>query len=127
MHAFRFIFQSSPVIDPWILALAVSSNFSAFVIALVVCDLGERTNNAHVSVGDMIDQFDWYSFTDDMQRMLPIIFIQAHEPVGFKCYGSITCSRETFKNVGISDAKNLTIRYFVLLIFIRRSILLCLS
>lgn len=102
MHFYEFP-QSSSVIDPLILLVSIINSCWAFSAAFFVCELSERMSDSFVRVGDMVDQFDWYRFTDDMQRMLLIIFMQVHDPIDIKCFGNITCSRETYKNVRISD------------------------
>lgn len=93
------VFQSSPVINTFILCLSIVNLECAFGGAFVVCELSERLSNSFAGVGQMVNQFDWYDFTDDMQRMLLIVFMHVQEPVVLGCFGSITCSRETFKRV----------------------------
>lgn len=87
--------------DPLILLFAILSTFIAFGALLLVCDLSERMSAEFISVGYMADQFSWYSFTYEMQRMLPTIFIHVNEPVNFKSFGGTTCSRSTYKSVSI--------------------------
>lgn len=96
------MFQSGPVVDTLILAVGISNLACALAVAFVVCDLSERLGNSFISVGNMFDQFDWYNFTEDMQRTLPLILIHVHEPVALGCFGSIACNRETFKCVSIT-------------------------
>lgn len=95
------------MIDPMILTISIVNSCWAFSGAFTVCDLSERMSNSFVSVGGLVDQFNWYNFTDDTQRMLLIIFIDVHEPVVFNCFGSVTCSRESFKKVSDLDEKDL--------------------
>lgn len=47
----------------------------------------------------MIEGLDWYRFPIKLQKMLPIILIDAQQLVALDCFGSITCSREVFKQV----------------------------
>lgn len=96
-------FQASPVIDPLILSLAIFSAFFAFGALLLVCDLIERLSSAFIEVGDMVDQYKWYKFTGDMQRMLLMILIHVNESVTVKCFGDIACSRSTFKSVSFTN------------------------
>lgn len=48
---------------------------------------------------DSLVQFDWYLFPIEVQKVLPICFLSVQEPVEIKCFGSIACTRETFKKV----------------------------
>lgn len=48
-----------------------------------------------------MDEFDWYLFPSEIQRMLPIIMMYAQQPVGIACFGSTTCNRDTFKYVSM--------------------------
>ena len=65
----------------------------------MVCDFGQRINNAFMEISDEIDQFDWYLFSNKLQRILPVLIIGAKKSVGFKCFGSIGCDREAWKKV----------------------------
>lgn len=98
-------FQSSPVIDPILLLLAILCAAFALGALLLVCDLIERMSYAFTSIGDMVDQYKWYSFTREMQQILLIIFTHVNEPVTVKCFGNITCSRATFKSVSFIEKK----------------------
>lgn len=50
-------------------------------------------------VGDGIDDFDWYAFPLEMQKIVPLLMIYAQEPVAIECFGSIACVRDVFKRV----------------------------
>ena len=71
----------------------------AFGILFTACELGQRMNHAFNECNDMIDQFDWYLFPANIQRMLPIIINFAQQPIVIKCFGSTAAVRETFKYV----------------------------
>lgn len=68
-------------------------------LTLVPCELGERFSMSFVEVCRAIDEFNWYAFPISMQKALPIIFINAQEPVALKCFGGIICGRDVFKRV----------------------------
>lgn len=68
-------------------------------MVMLICELGQRIHNAFVEIDDVITQFDWYLFSDELKRMLPIILINIKEPVIFACFGNIACSREAFRKV----------------------------
>lgn len=68
-------------------------------LALIPCELGERLTGAFGGICDEIENFNWYAFPIKVQRMLPVILIDAQEPVVLKCFGSISCVRDVFKRV----------------------------
>lgn len=73
----------------------------AFGDMLVACEMGQRINIAFDECSAMIDQFEWYSFPTDIQRLLPLIMDFTQQPVKLKCFGSMAVDRETFKCVSI--------------------------
>lgn len=66
---------------------------------LIICELGQRGSNAFEDINDIIDQFQWYRFSSEMKRLLPIAFIIVQKPVSVGCFGSVLCDREAFKKV----------------------------
>lgn len=83
---------------------AVFFSFWAIALVFVVCELGQRFSNA-------FNQFDvtlnetgfWYLYPPKVQRMFPMIIVNAQQPIAFKCFGSILCERDTFKRVILCD------------------------
>lgn len=71
----------------------------AFGTLFVACELGQRASNAFDEINDVIGQFDWYLFPDELKKILPIIMQFAQRPVDVEFFGSISCSREVFKRV----------------------------
>ena len=65
----------------------------------VTCELAGRMSNEFDDINDSIGQFDWHSFPLKMQKILPTIIQNAQQPVGFECFGSVMCNRETFQKV----------------------------
>ena len=74
----------------------------AFGVMFVACELGQRLNLAFDECNDMIDQFNWYLFPAEIQRMLPLILNFMQQPVEIKCFGSTALDRETFKYVRVN-------------------------
>ena len=70
----------------------------------IACEISQRVNDAFNGLNLTIHQFDWYLFPIEIQRMLPMIIVVAQQPVTLECFGSISCSREVFKNVGIKTS-----------------------
>lgn len=66
-----------------------------FGFPIIPCELGQRTANAFDECNNISNQFDWYSFSPEIQRILPM-FIQ------FVQFGSTTAIRGTFKCVRIN-------------------------
>lgn len=66
---------------------------------LIPCELGTRMSNSFIEITHEIEQLNWYLFPIEAQKILPIIVIIVQEPVMIQCFGSISCARETFKNV----------------------------
>ena len=83
----------------------------AFGVVFIACELGQRVNLAFVECSDMIDQFDWYLFPAEIQRLLPIILNFTQQPVEIKCFGSTTLDRETFKYVRITKIHSFQILF----------------
>lgn len=71
----------------------------AFGTVLVFCEIGQRATNAFSEINDVIGQFDWYLFPDELKKILPIIIRFAQQPVDIKFFGSISSSRYVFKSV----------------------------
>lgn len=77
--------------------------FYAFGTLFIACELGQRINLVFDECNEMVDQFDWYLFPDDIQRMLPMILNFTQQTFELKCFGSAACNREMFKYVSGSD------------------------
>lgn len=70
----------------------------AFGIVFIVCELSQRIINAFGKINDIIDGFDWYLFPVEIQRILPVVIVNA-QPMAIQYFGSLSCSREAFKKV----------------------------
>lgn len=73
----------------------------ALTFVFIACELGQRLTDAFEEIEDIVDHFDWYLFPNEIKRILLIVMVIAQQPVEMECFGSISCSRVTFKNVGI--------------------------
>lgn len=83
------------------LLLPACNGIIGFTLVFIACELGQRMNNAFEDINLTIDQFDWYLFSIEVQRMLSIIiFPIVQQPVTLECLGSIKCTRDVFKKVG---------------------------
>lgn len=70
-----------------------------FLFHMFNFELGERISKAFSEVFDEIDRLDWYKLPIELQKILPIILLDAQQLVVLECFGSISCSREVFKKV----------------------------
>lgn len=75
----------------------------SFGLMFVSCELAGQMSYEFDDIDYIIGQFNWYLFRLEVQKVLPIIIINAHEEVAFECYGSAMCNRETFKKVQLND------------------------
>lgn len=74
-------------------------------MVFVVCELSQDLCDKYGGVDDSFGQFCWYRFPDEIKRMLPMVILFIQEPISIGCFGSIECSRETFKNVSLIESK----------------------
>lgn len=74
----------------------------AFGVVFVACDFGQRISDAFDENYDVICQYKWYLFSDQMKQLLPILLINVQEPVELQFFGTFSCSRETFKMVWLT-------------------------
>ena len=84
-----------------LLILPVINGICGSVLTFIACELGQRMSDAFEGIEFTIDQFDWHLFPIEIQQMLPMIMAAAQQPVLLECFGSIACTRETFKKVRI--------------------------
>lgn len=92
--------------DSLLVGLVVIQTCYAIFDVFIACELGERSTGAFDEISDIIYQFDWYLLPAEIQQMLPSIIHFAQQPVDLVCFGSITCSRESFKKVSTILEKN---------------------
>lgn len=71
----------------------------AMATVFVACELGQRISNASIEINDVFDQFNWYLFPVEIQRILPTAILYVQQPIEVKFFGSSSCSREQAKRV----------------------------
>lgn len=97
---FCFELQSEPYTSTLVLGfVAINYSCYAFGTVFAACELCEQAGYLFNEIDDIISQMDWYNFPDEIQKLLPTILNMAQKPFKIECFGSITCSRETFKKV----------------------------
>lgn len=82
------------------LAVLLLQVTGAFFFLIVVCEFGARITYAHDEIYSVILQLSWYNFPVELQSILPFVISIAQKGVVVYGYGSVACSRETFKRVG---------------------------
>lgn len=81
-----------------IIVLALEMGY-AFGLVYASCEFGQQIFGLFNQISDTIDQIKWYRFPIRVQRMLPTIAIFAQQTITLEVFGSISCSRESFKKV----------------------------
>lgn len=77
-----------------------------FGTVYIICEIGERASEAFEEIDNGIGAiFDWYLFPPQIQKILPLLTMDAQQLVALQCFGSILCNRETFENVRIKQRK----------------------
>lgn len=90
--------------DNMVLVLLISLQTAyAFGIMYIASELSQRISLAFEDCTKIINQFKWYAYPVDVQRILPIIMSYAQQPVEIQCFGSWTCGRENFKYVSTTN------------------------
>lgn len=93
------LFQSHDTHDMMVFLILIYQMCWSFSLVFISSEMGQRLSNAFSEISDIIEQFEWYSFSLEMQKRLPIIIMNAQEIVAIQCFGSIASDRETFKKV----------------------------
>lgn len=86
-----------------VLFITAIQTFYSFGVVFIACELCQRAKFAFEECIEMIDQFEWYFFPAEIQRMLPSIIHFTQQPIELKCLGSTACDREAFKSVRIQS------------------------
>lgn len=85
----------------------------AFGTAFIICELCEQISNLFNEINVSIGQLSWYYFPYKLQRILPTILVMSQKPFKIECFGSITCSRDTFKKVSLKNRKTNPITHWI--------------
>ena len=92
---FDFInFQSHDEFDTIVLLVSIFYGFFTFLLLFVTCEVGEQCGKIFSEIDDEVVQLDWYLFSLEVQKLLPIVMINTQEPVVIKCFGSVAWTRE---------------------------------
>lgn len=95
------------------LALTMAYVFYAFGMIFLVCELCQRASDEFEKIGDIIGEFHWYLFPDELTHLLPTIIAVAQQPVGIDCFGSMKCTRDSFKRVSFITDRPIFYKYLI--------------
>lgn len=87
-----------------VLLIPVSNGIIGLATVFIACEIGHRMNDAFKEINFTIDKLDWHLFPIEIKRMFPMIIAIVQQPVTLECFGSIACTRDVFKNVGIDQS-----------------------
>lgn len=79
----------------------VYAGYASFVI-FMICEPSQQLSNAFEQIPADIENWEWYLYSHEIQRMLPIILLVSQQPMELECFGGIKASRETLKKVSYS-------------------------
>lgn len=71
----------------------------SFGIIFAICEFGERLTMQFIAFDNTIWQSNWYAMPTKLQRMLLVLIANAQQNNFLKSYGSIECTRDSFKMV----------------------------
>lgn len=97
--------QSHHDYDFMVLSVTVFVSCYAFCTLFIACELGQRMNDSFGGITYMIGLCDWQLFPIEVKRMLPAVLAILQQPVSLECFGSILCTREVFKKVGLNQIR----------------------
>lgn len=97
--------QNSNPSDLLELMIPVILVFWSFVIIYFYCNHGEMMTTQFNDFNEQVCQCNWYFLPMEIQKMLLILLSATGQPVLIRGYGSIVCTRDSFKNVSIHRKK----------------------
>lgn len=73
----------------------------SIITTFVVCEFGQQVNNAFGELNDLFDEFDWWAYPMEIQRIVPTVMVITQRPVTIHGFGNLPCIRQLFKKVSI--------------------------
>lgn len=93
------IFQWMKTNDHLLLVTAMTCLFAFVPFVYPVCDIGENVTLAYATMNQSIYGITWYECPVKLQRYLVPMILMAEKPFNVNVFGSIDCSRDTFKQI----------------------------
>lgn len=94
----NFLFQMYDPSNIMQLTKFCSLVFWSFVQLFLICESSERITDRFDKI-EIYVLCDWYALPLRTQRILPTVIVNTQEPVLLTAVGSLTCTRDTFKQV----------------------------
>lgn len=70
-----------------------------FFYIFMICEPGQRVTDQFQNFGIEFERCEWNKLPSEMQQMFLILLSDTQQPKNLQTYGSIECTRETFKKV----------------------------
>ena len=99
------------------LVLLTMDAFESFVLIFIACELSQRISDAFNQFDEIIIQYKWYLFSNELKQILPMIMINTQKPFTMECFGSISCCRDVFKRVRQFKLVEFVVPTFLLLVY----------
>lgn len=64
-----------------------------------ICELGETITHRFDVFRQELERCNWHTLPIEMQRMFLIFLLDTQQPINIRCYGNVTCLRDTFRKV----------------------------
>lgn len=93
-----FFFQINHEISSFTLVILFAAAFYAFGFVFILCELCERISQGFNEINNIFNEYNYLTVPMEIRRL-----ICTQQPMEFKFFGSIACSRESFKKVSSAD------------------------
>lgn len=93
-----FPFQEQSA-NPLELVKPACSAFWSFALIFLICEFGQMVTDHFDELTNAINDYDWTSFPDEIQKILPVIIQNTQREVVIETFKNTSCSRESFKIV----------------------------
>lgn len=71
----------------------------AFGLVFTICALGQQLSQNFEEIADLFEQYDWYLFTEEINRILLTIITILQRSIAIECFGSLEAGHEAYKKV----------------------------
>lgn len=80
-------------------------------MVFTICALGQKLSQNFEDIADLVEQYDWYLFTEEINRILLTIITILQRSIAIECFGSLEAGHEAYKKVS-SISKHSHKKYF---------------
>lgn len=101
----QFSLKSDQNAQPVEMIFTVILLITSFSAIFFFCEFGEMVSN-QLNIFDVeLSQCDWYTFPNDVQRLLLTFMSITQQSTGFRGYANTQCTRDAFKSVRFDSIK----------------------